>query len=189
MPVKCKQENCPEEKYWVSPYKRKVIDKDGNSYIQEVKGYCCCYRNPFHEIAKREKMPIDLLYFALTVYGEARGENNVSRKAIAWIIQNRFDKLHKNSYEKVVLRRTQFSCWLKSDKNYEKLKHPGEANATDKKSWNQIKKIIKEVSNAPRNQNPIPGIYNYFSGKPTKKWQIHYFDLLGVKHFHFVKFK
>ncbi|MDR3492210.1 MAG: cell wall hydrolase [Gammaproteobacteria bacterium] len=146
MPVKPKQEICPAGKHWVSPYKRKAIDKNGKPYIQEVKGYCSSYRTPFHEIAEREKMPLDLLYFALTVYGEARGENTISRQAIAWIIQNRVDRSHDNSYQKVVLKRTQFSCWMNGDKNYEKLKHPGEANMADKKAWNEIKKIIEENS-------------------------------------------
>lgn len=155
-PKLLKQKNtCPEGKYWVPPYTRKRIDKNGKPYTQHVKGYCSSYHGPFHEIAIREKMSLDHLYFALTVYGEARSENTVSKQAIAWIIQNRFDRSGKNTYQKVVLRRTQFSCWMKSDKNYEKLKHPGEANAADKRSWEEIKKITEEVRNAPKNQNPI----------------------------------
>ncbi|MHB1947598.1 MAG: cell wall hydrolase [Gammaproteobacteria bacterium] len=184
-----KRNKCSEGKYWVGPYTRKRIDKFGKSYTQHVKGYCSRYHTPFHEIAEKEKMMLDHLYFALTVYGEARGENTASKQAIAWIIQNRFDKSSESSYQKVVHRKTQFSCWMKGDKNYEKLRRPGEASAADKKSWEEIKKIIEEVRNAPKNKNPIPGVYNYFSGKPKKKWETHYFDLPGVKHFHFVKFK
>jgi hypothetical protein len=134
-------------------------------------------------------VPLDLLYFALTVYGEARNQNDASKHAIAWIVQNRFKKSGNNSYQKIVLRRTQFSCWMPSDPNYGKLKHPGKDGSADNSSWQRIKIIVKEVQNAPENKNPIPGVCNYFSGKPKKKWQEHYFDLPGVPNFHFVKFK
>lgn len=178
---------CPEGKYWISPHSRKRIDKTGKIYIKHVKGYCCSYHGPFHILAEIEKMPLDHLYFALTVYGEARGENEASKRAIAWIIRNRFDKSGKNSYQQVVLRRSQFSCWWRNDKNFEKLKHPGKSSPSDKKSWQQIKKIIEEVNNAPQTQNPLPGVYFYFSGKPKKRYQAHYFDIPGISHFHFVK--
>lgn len=78
---------------------------------------------------------------------------------------------------------------MRSDPNYEKLKHPGKNDSVDNSAWQRIKIIVKEVQNAPKNKNPIPGVYNYFSGKPKKKWQKHYFDLPGVPMFHFVKFK
>lgn len=180
---------CSADKFWVSPHERKVKDKDGNIHVQQVKGYCCTYRTPFHKIAEDENMSLDHLYFALTVYGEARDQNDASKYAIAWIIQNRFTKSREGSYQKIVIRRTQFSCWMKSDPNYEKLEHPGEDGPADKKAWQKIKIITKEVQDAPNKKNPIPGGYNYFSGKPKKKWQQHYFDLPGVPNFHFVKFK
>jgi len=184
-----KRKSCLESQYWVQPYKRKRIDKTGKSYVEEVKGYCCHYRSPFHKIAEEENLPFDLLYFALTIYGEARDQNDASKYAIAWIIQNRFEKSGKISYQKIVLRRRQFSCWMKSDPNYEKLKHPGNDGYADKKAWQKIKNIAKEIQHAPKNKNPIPDVYHYFSGKPNKKWQTHFFDLPGVPNFHFVKFK
>lgn len=189
MSAKSKLNNCPEGKYWVHPYKRKTIDKNGKPYIQEVKGYRSSYRSPFHKIADEEKMPLDLVYFALTIYGESRDQNAASRYAIAWIIQNRFKKSKSGSYQRVVLSRSQFSCWLKSDPNYVKLIHPGKDDSVDKKAWQEIKKIAKEVQHVPSKKNPLPGIYHYFSGEPQKKWQTHYFDLPGIPKFHFVKFK
>lgn len=136
-------------------------------------------------------MPLDLLYFALTLYGEARGENDASKRAIAWIIQNRFSKkMGEKSYQAVVLKKSQFSCWKKSDPNYKKLRHPGKnGTSSDKKSWQKCKIIIEEIRNAPKNKNPIPEVYNYFSGKPKLRWQKKYFDIPGVPHFHFVKLK
>lgn len=168
---------------------RKTVDKKGKTHIQEVKGYCSSYPSPFHKIAAEEKMTLDLLYFALTIYGESRSENNTSRRAIAWIIQNRYDRSTSKSYQKVVLRRTQFDCWKKTDRNYEMLKHPGKSNAIDYKAWQQIKIIAKEIQHAPKNKNPLPKVYNYFSGNPKKKWEKNYFDLQGIPNFHFVRFK
>ena len=46
---------CPKGKYWVPPYKRKRIDKNGKTHIEQVKGYCSLYRTPFHKIAEEEK--------------------------------------------------------------------------------------------------------------------------------------
>lgn len=139
-------------------------------------------------MAEEEKMSLDHLYFALTVYGEAREENEASNRAIAWIIKNRYDKSGKGSYQQIVLKRIQFSCWNKKDKNYEKLKHPGKNGpSSDKKSWIQIKEIVKEVHNAPKNQNPVPGVYFYFNGKPKKRYQNNYFNIPGIARFHFVK--
>jgi len=184
-------QSCPKGKYWVRPHQRKRISKKGKHYIQQIKGYCCCSHSPYQKIAEVEKMSLDSLYFSLTVYGEARGENDASKRAIAWIIQNRSTKkLGGNSYQKIVLRKSQFSCWKESDPNYKKLKHPGkDGTSSDKKAWQKCKIITKEVRNAPKNKNPIPEVYNYFSGKPKLRWQNHYFDLPGVPHFHFVKFK
>jgi hypothetical protein len=52
---KQKSKGCPEGKYWVPPYKRKRIDKNGKPYVEEVKGYCASYHSPFHMLAEEEK--------------------------------------------------------------------------------------------------------------------------------------
>lgn len=168
-----------------------MITQDGKVYIQKIKGYCCKCHSPYQKIADEEKLPLDHLYFALTVYGETRGENDTSKKAIAWVIKNRFEKkMGGKSYKEIVLRKSQFACWKKSDPNYAKLRHPGkDGTPSDKKSWQQCKIIIEEIKNAQKNTNPIPEIYHYFSGKPNRRWQKKYFDLPGIPHFHFVKLK
>ncbi len=86
-----------------------------------------------------------------------------------------------------MLRRVQFSCWVKTDPNYERMEHPGEDGSADKRAWQEIKSIAKEVQHASQKENPVPGIYKYFSGSPKKKWEVHYFDLPGIPNFHFVK--
>ncbi len=78
-----------------------MITQDGKVYIQKIKGYCCKCHSPYQKIADEEKLPLDHLYFALTVYGETRGENDTSKKAIAWVmIKNRFEKRWEESLTK-----------------------------------------------------------------------------------------
>ena len=188
--TKVSNQSCPKGKYWVKPHERKRKTKDGKVYIQKVKGYCCSAHCLYQKIADEEKILLDHLYFALTLYGEARGENEKSKYAIAWIIQNRFAKKRGgNSYQAIVLRKSQFSCWKESDHNHKKLRAPGKDDISDKNSWKKCKSIIEEVRNAPKDKNPIPEVYNYFSGEPKLKWQKKYFDLPGIPHFHFVKLK
>ncbi|MDP3705289.1 MAG: cell wall hydrolase [Legionellaceae bacterium] len=180
--------SCPEGKYWISPHERRRIDKHGKVYIQHVKGYCCRYHSIFHKIADEEKLPLDHLYFALTIYGEVRGENDHSKSAIAWVIRNRLiSNRWGESYQKIVTRKTQFSCWNPKDPNFMVLKYPGkDGSAADRLAWESCKRIMKEVRDADQNTNPIPKVCNYFSGEPKKKWQEKYFDLPDVPKFHFV---
>lgn len=184
---------CPDGKYWVRPYTRKHTDKNGNVSVQSVKGYCSSYHDHFAALAVEEHTPLDHLFYALTVYGEARGESIASKRAIAWVIRNRL-KVSKagSGYRDVVLKKYQFSCWLKSDPNYARLQQPGKHDPFDKRAWEDSKKIMEEVHNAPEEKNPLPGVCHYFSGPPDVKkhpWQKNYFDLPDVPHFHFVKLK
>lgn len=182
---------CPDDKYWVRPHQRIKKDKNSKTHIEPVKGYCSSYRAPYHKIALEEKIPLDHLYYALTVYGEASNQNTASRRAIAWIIRNRLiKKKWGNSYKKIVARPSQFNCWSIKDPNFERLQHPGrDGSLSDKIAWEECKKIITEVHNADEKDNPIPGVCNYFSGEPNPKipWEKNYFDLPDVPHFHFVK--
>jgi hypothetical protein len=184
-------QSCPGDKYWVRSHQRIRKDKNGKTHIEQVRGYCSSYRAPYHKIALEENISLDHLYYALTVYGEARSENAASKRAIAWIIRNRLRKKRwGTSYQKVVVRPVQFKCWNKKDPNYAILQHPGRNGLlSDKNAWEECKKIIEEVHNASEKDNPIPGICNYFSGKadPKVSWEKNPFDLPGVTRFHFVK--
>ncbi len=54
----------------------------------------------------------------LTIFGEARGEQTEGRIAVASVIRNRLqDGRWGDTYEKVCLAKSQFSCWNKSDSN------------------------------------------------------------------------
>ena len=94
-------QSCPGDKYWVRPHQRIIKDKNGKTHIEQVKGYCSSYRAPYAKIALEEKISLDHLYYALTVYGEARNQNTASRRALAWIIRNRMTKKKwGDSYQK-----------------------------------------------------------------------------------------
>lgn len=58
--------------------------------------------------------------FARTIYGEARGEPDEGKKAVANVILNRVKtgvKWWGHDARTVCLKPFQFSCWLKSDPN------------------------------------------------------------------------
>ena len=74
-----------------------------------------------------EQPPVSLL--ALTLWGEARGEPVLGKRAVAWVVRNRMSiaeawlerkgRQHPlfgdGTVAGVVLRPYQFSCWLKGD--------------------------------------------------------------------------
>ena len=184
-------QSCPEGKYWVRPHERKKINKHGKVYIEHVKGYCCCYHSPFDAMAEKEKISTDHLYFSLTLYGEAGGENEASKHAIAWVIRNRLTKKQwGDSYRTIVLKPLQFACWRKNDPNYKRLQHPGQdGSQADKLAWQRCKTLFEEIQHAPEEENPLPGVCHYFSGEPNPRhpWEKKHFNLPGVPRFHFVK--
>jgi spore germination cell wall hydrolase CwlJ-like protein len=75
------------------------------------------------------------LLLAATLYGEARGEPAVGKRAVAWVVRNRLTAARKWREAKgrqhplfgdgtvagVVLRPWQFSCWNKGDPNLARL--------------------------------------------------------------------
>lgn len=74
--------------------------------------------------------PRDVEILGRTIYGEARGETWLGKVAVAWSMRNRVDlDLHGDGkpdwwgegYEAVCLKPFQYSCWLATDPNREKL--------------------------------------------------------------------
>ena len=75
------------------------------------------------------------LLLAATLYGEARGEPALGKRAVAWVVRNRMEKAHdfvaahdrnhplygNGTVSGVVLRPWQFSCWNKGDPNLHAL--------------------------------------------------------------------
>ncbi len=65
----------------------------------------------------------EVLVLARTIYGEARGENDETKKAVANVVINRVKnpKWWGKTVKEVCLARKQFSCFNFSDPNFEKL--------------------------------------------------------------------
>ncbi|MGH8473223.1 MAG: cell wall hydrolase [Gammaproteobacteria bacterium] len=62
----------------------------------------------------------DLLDAARTVYGEARGESDEGKRAVAYVIANRAQSYPPDrgkSLAEICRRRAQFSCWNEGDPN------------------------------------------------------------------------
>lgn len=67
----------------------------------------------------------DIIVAAKTVYGEARGESQLGKLGVAWVIRNRAQ--HAGwwggpDYASVCLHPYQFSCWNDGDPNLNKLR-------------------------------------------------------------------
>ena len=60
--------------------------------------------------------PTDETIAALTVFGEARGEDDLGRRAVAHVLLNR-GRVRKHSLLQVCLQAAQFSCWNVGDPN------------------------------------------------------------------------
>ena len=60
---------------------------------------------------------------ALTLWGEARGEDIEGQVAVGSVIRNRIDK---NTYHEICLKPNQFSCWNANDPNVAQLNEMAE---------------------------------------------------------------
>lgn len=66
----------------------------------------------------------ELLLLGQTIWGEARGETQLGRAAVAWVIRNRVESPIEwwgNTYTEVCLKPKQFSCWNDNDPNKKKM--------------------------------------------------------------------
>ena len=67
---------------------------------------------------------LDIDILARTIWGEARGESQQGRIAVGWVILNR--TMHRRRWPDDVmgtcLEKYQFSCWLDSDPNRDKMR-------------------------------------------------------------------
>ena len=68
----------------------------------------------------------DLFTLARTVFGEARGESDLGRAAVAHVVLNRFRSekwFGVETIEAVCLKPDQFTCWNKVDPNRSKVEN------------------------------------------------------------------
>lgn len=76
-----------------------------------------------NEIQEKEN---DVLTLARTIYGEARGESTMGKKAIACVVLNRYKSgkwFAGTSIAETCLKKFQFSCWNENDPNKKKIEN------------------------------------------------------------------
>lgn len=88
---------------------------------------------------------------ARTLWGEARGESEAGKKAVASVLWNRAGQKAEN-LPKVALRRKQFSCWNSTSMNDRKpenysyvIPNAARKNPIDKKSWQACLDIAAQL--------------------------------------------
>nr|DAT27683.1 MAG TPA: Cell Wall Hydrolase [Caudoviricetes sp.] len=95
----------------------------------------------------------DIEVLARTIYGEARGEKQEGRIAVANVVMNRLLKKKQAGYEIVrgqrlagvaatCLKPFQFSCWLKDDPNLEVIKKVTTDDAVFAECWRIATKAV-----------------------------------------------
>lgn len=116
----------------------------------------------------RLKVPIDpraatdLIYLAKTLYGEARSEGYEGMRLIGWVIRNRVEHPSwPDTYASVVTQRAQFSAWLRSDPNYDRMADPLSGPTQDDAAWYEALRAADVVLDAAPLDNPLPGVYHY----------------------------
>jgi len=118
------------------------------------------------------------------------GTNDACPDGKYWVRPYTRKRTDKNG--KVTVQSVKGYCSSYHDHFHARLQQPGKHDPFDRRAWEDSKKIMEEIRNAPEEKNPLTGVCHYFSGAPNVKkhpWQKNYFDLPDVPHFHFVKLK
>ena len=99
-------------------------------------------------------MSSDLDALTRVVYGEARGESDEGKKAVAWVVINRANKSGQSiQYE--ATKKSQFCCYS------------GEMK--EKESKNKCEKIAQDVIDG-KSSDPTGGATFFYSGNNTPSW-------------------
>ena len=109
----------------------------------------------------------DLKIWALTIWGEARGEDLSGQHAVARVIYNRAIKKNK-SIKEVCLQRYQFSCWNPDDPNY-KLIANDSFDISTKGYWSAID-AVQLVIRVVGNEDPTKGATHYCTNNVHPYW-------------------
>ena len=88
------------------------------------------------------------------VYGEARGETDEGKKAVAWVVKNRSNKSGK-SIQFEATKKSQFCCYS------------GEMKEKDSKE--ECEEIAQDVING-YSSDPTDGATHFYSGNKTPSW-------------------
>lgn len=106
----------------------------------------------------------DVEIMAKTIWGEARGECELGKKAVACVILNRL--ISKAWYSApsaalVCLKKLQFSCWNANDPNSQKI---------NKLNYIELKPYIQIVRDAVRDGDCTGGATHYHTDKIMPSW-------------------
>ena len=110
----------------------------------------------------------DLFTLARTVFGEARGESDQGRAAVAHVVLNRFHSrkwFGADSIEAVCRKPHQFSCWNKVDPNRSKVEN---ANLDDRNFLGCLDIALGVL--AGRIADPTGGATHYHAACVNPKW-------------------
>ena len=109
----------------------------------------------------------DLDVAARTLWGEARGEPDEGKAAVAWVIRNRAAKTGKRLAE-ICLAPWQFSCWNPADPNA----GPAAALTCGDPLYLQGLEIVCRVMRRPDDVDPTHGARHYFRDDlaPWPEW-------------------
>ncbi len=79
--------------------------------------------NSHPEVQNFYSMMLPIMLLALMGWGEARGEPELGKYAVAWVARNRVyaRRNYGKTWEKVLLRKNAFSCFNDTDVNRDKL--------------------------------------------------------------------
>jgi N-acetylmuramoyl-L-alanine amidase len=119
----------------------------------------------------------DLDVVARTLYGECRGERLDGQIAVAWVIRNRatWDALHDGHPEHewwgvspadVCQHKYQFSCWLPSDPNSERLHDP---KLSEDRVYRFLLQLAADVF-ADKHPDPTNGATHYKVWNTRASW-------------------
>lgn len=116
----------------------------------------------------------ELDYLALTIWAEARGEGTLGMQNVGHVIRNRVEsgKFGGPTYQGVVTKPKQFSCWNPRDPNRKNLTiefvegmKPG---TPDQRAMVQAYAIARQVMN--RAADPTAGATHYHTKKVNPVW-------------------
>lgn len=117
----------------------------------------------------------DLELLALLVWGEARGESDEGKRAVAHLVMNRLKlKRYGKTLKEVILKPAQFSCFNLGDPNRPKLeklaRNREDKEVLDYKLLNKCEVIASAVLSGNDHDNTF-GSTNYFNPeKAAPKW-------------------
>lgn len=116
----------------------------------------------------------DLDFLALTIWAEARGEGPAGMQQVGHVIRNRVEKgtFGGRTYQGVVTKRKQFSCWNPGDPNRSKLtlEHVEKLNpkTPDAKALVQAYAAARLVMS--RKSDPTNGATHYHTTAVNPYW-------------------